>query len=69
MLVLNIKLLILSQNNHMKKLLILSGLAAFIFACSNENTNKQAQTESTVDSLLIQAQGVFKALPTKAENP
>ncbi|MEN9458695.1 MAG: hypothetical protein RL135_1285, partial [Bacteroidota bacterium] len=35
----------------MKKLLILSGLAAFIFACSNENTNKQAQTESTVDSL------------------
>jgi cytochrome c peroxidase len=69
MLVLNIKLLILSQNTHMKKLLIIGGLAAFIFACSNENTNKQAQTESTVDSLLVQAQGLFKALPTKAENP
>jgi len=55
----------------MKNLLILGGMAAFIFACSSNSNNKQEQTESAAatDALLVQAQGVFKALPARAENP
>lgn len=57
----------------MKKLWIVGCLAAFIYACSGETGKQNSNTENTqtnaTDELLTQAQGMFKVLPARAENP
>jgi cytochrome c peroxidase len=55
----------------MKKVLVFAALAAFVFACSNENSNKsvQKETQPVSDDLLAQAQGLFGVLPATAVNP
>ncbi|MCF8255776.1 MAG: cytochrome-c peroxidase, partial [Bacteroidia bacterium] len=55
----------------MKKVLVFAALAAFVFACSNENSNKsvQKETKPVSDDLLAQAQGLFGVLPATAVNP
>ncbi|MFY8190711.1 MAG: cytochrome-c peroxidase [Bacteroidia bacterium] len=52
----------------MKKLLIILGAVAFTYACSNSNQTSQEKESEKVDSLLVQAQGIFKPLPSVAAN-
>lgn len=53
----------------MKNTWMLAGFALAIAACGGNNTPTTTENKTPNNELLTQAQGIFKALPTQADNP